>query len=237
MMDMMEFEAWRERRMDAAREVAAARASGVVSVGDRFRGLARGLAEALGHDGGGRVEDGAEDPVRRRVVEKQCRREVLSRSSRRRKCVDTRAAITKFEAQVRNQTALASGDAAVETASRALMASLEPAVRQLAWDLAEQAAVEVDGQLPHNKVEVTLREGEPILNVREGDEGSPRAPGGEYEARITLRLPTDLKETIEQAARSAGDSVNSYLVKDIVRMTSRGGRGKVGKSFKGTVKS
>ncbi len=149
--------------------------------------------------------------------------------------MDTRAAITKFEAQVRNQAALASGDQAVEAASRALMASLEPAVRQLAWDLAEQAAVEVDAQLPHNKVEVTLREGEPILNVREGEEESPRAPGGEYEARITLRLPTDLKETIEQAAKTAGDSVNSFLVKDIARTTMRAGR--VGKSLKGTVKS
>ncbi len=151
--------------------------------------------------------------------------------------MDTRAAITKFEAQVKSQTALAGGDAAVETASRALMASLGPAARQLAWDLAEQAAIEVDAQLPYNKVEVTLREGEPVLNVREGEGESPRAPGGEYEARITLRLPTDLKNTIEQAAKTAGDSVNSYLVKDIARMTSRGGRGRIGKSFKGTVKS
>lgn len=152
--------------------------------------------------------------------------------------MDTSAALAKFEAQVKSQMVLAGGDPAVGAASRALMASLEPAARQLAWDLAEQAAIEVDSQLPYNKVEVTLREGEPILNVREGEEEERRqAPGGEYEARITLRLPTDLKNTIEQAAKTAGDSVNSYLVKDIARMTSRGGRGRVGKSFKGTVRS
>jgi hypothetical protein len=161
---------------------------------------------------------------------------VVSRSSRR-KCVDTRTALSKFEAQVKSQTVLAGGDPAVGAAAGALMASLGPAARQLAWDLAEQAAVEVDAQLPHNKVEVTLREGEPVLNVREGEEESPRAPGGEYEARITLRLPTDLKETIESVAKSAGDSVNSYLVKDISRTVSRAGRGSIGKSFKGTVKS
>jgi hypothetical protein len=223
---MMDFEAWRQRRLEASRAASLAREAG----GPRFFERVRRWVAALAYDGGGH-EDGR--------VEKRCRREVRSRRvSRRtrRKCVDTQAALAKFEAQVKNQVVLAGGDEAVEAASRALMASLGPAARQLAWNLAEQAAVEVDAQLPHNKVEVTLREGEPVLNVRESEE-NVRAPGGEYEARITLRLPTDLKETIESAARTAGDSVNSYLVKDISRTVSRTGRGGAGKSFKGRVKS
>lgn len=237
-MDMMEFEAWRERRMEAAREVEALRGMGRRKSFGLGAWVRRGLL-ALGYYGGRFVE---EEDVRR--VEARCRREAVSdlRRKDRRKCMDTRAALAKFEAQVKNQVVLAGGDAAVEAASRALMASLDPAARQLAWDLAEQAAVEVDSQLPYNKVEVTLREGEPVLNVREGEEEGRREAffemreGGD-EARITLRLPANLKATIEQAAKTAGDSVNSYLVKDIARMTSRGGRGRVGKSFKGTVKS
>ncbi len=235
-MDMMEFEAWRDRRMEVAREVSVARAAnGGGSFFGAFREYARRMSAALGYDGGRRVEEGS---VRQRAVEKRCHREVVSRRSRRRKCVDTKAAVAKFEAQVRNQAALAGGDPAVETASRAMMASLEPAVRQLAWDLAEQAAVEVDAQLPDNEVEVTMREGEPFLKVREGEREAffeMREEGDE--SRITLRLPANLKATIEQAAKTAGDSVNSYLVKDIAKAASRGGRGKIGKSFKGTVKS
>lgn len=141
----------------------------------------------------------------------------------------------KFEAEVRGQVAL-SGDPAVEAAGRALLASLSPAARQFAWDLAEQAAVEVDAQLPNNEVEVTLREGEPVLRVRESESGASRpAPGGDYEARITLRLPTDLKNTIEEAARRAGDSVNSYLVKDIAKLTTRSGA--AGKSVRGKLRT
>lgn len=243
-MDMMDFEAWRDRRMEVAREVSVARkvsaaraANGGGSFFEAFRNRVRRMVAALGYDGGRRVEEGSEGIVRHAPGGKKCRRGVVSRRARR-KCVDTKAAVAKFEAQVRNQAALAGGDAAVETASRAMMASLEPAVRQLAWDLAEQAAVEVDAQLPDNEVEVTMREGEPFLKVREGEREAffeMREEGDE--SRITLRLPANLKATIERAAKTAGDSVNSYLVKDIARAASKGGRGKAGKSFKGTVKS
>lgn len=228
---MMEYEVWRGWAADVAREVEAVRGVGRRgSFGVVVRGWIGRAFRALGYDGGTE-----EVVVGRGPVERRCRREAVVFRRSRRKCMDTKVALAKFEAQVRNQVAVAGGDPAVEAASRALLASLEPAARQLAWDLAEQAAVEVDAQLPHNKVEVTLREGEPVLNVREGEEEGRRAPGGDYEARITLRLPSELKETIEQAARSAGDSVNTYLVKDIARIASRGGR--VGKSFKGTVRS
>jgi len=163
--------------------------------------------------------------------EVRCRREWRSR----RYCVDSKAALTRFEAAVTNQVALSGGDPAVEAAARALREALRPAARQLALELIEQAAAEVDAQLPYRGVEVVLRGGEPSLEVRSGEEGESRPAGEEYEARITLRLPPSLKTTIEQAARTVGESVNAYLVRELSRSTARPER--LGQRMKGTVRT
>jgi hypothetical protein len=149
--------------------------------------------------------------------------------------LDSRAAVARFEAAVTGQAGLAGGDPAVGAAARALRDALGPAVRQLVLDLAEQAAAEVDGQLPYGGVEVVLRGGEPSLAVRAGDEGERRPMGENLEARITLRLPPSLKGAIEEAARSAGESVNTFLLRDLSRLTARSGR--VGKRMRGTLRT
>jgi HicB family len=161
----------------------------------------------------------------------RCRRERRSR----RYCVDSKAALTRFEAAVTNQVALAGGDPAVEAAARALREALGPAARQLALELVEQAAAEMDAQLPYRRVEVVLRGGEPTLEVRSGEERERRPAGEEYEARITLRLPPSLKSTIEEAARTVGESVNTYVVRELSRSTGRPER--LGRSLKGTVRT
>ena len=149
--------------------------------------------------------------------------------------MDSKAAIARFEAAVTGQAALAGGDPAVESAARALRDALGPATRQLALELAEQAAAEVDAQMSHGRVEVVLRGGEPALAVRAGEPAEGRPAGEEYEARITLRLPPSLKAAVEEAARSAGESVNSFLVRDLSRLTARSGR--VGKRMRGTLRT
>jgi len=161
----------------------------------------------------------------------RCRRERRFR----RYGVDSKAALTRFEAAVTNQVALAGGDPAVEAAARALREALGPATRQLALELIEQAAAEVDAQLPYRRVEVVLRGGEPTLEVRSGEERERRPAGEEYEARITLRLPPSLKSTIEEAARMAGESVNTYVVRELSRSTARPER--LGRRLKGTVRT
>jgi hypothetical protein len=153
----------------------------------------------------------------------------------RRYCVDSKAALTRFEAAVTNQVALAGGDPAVEGAARALREALRPAARQLALELIEQVAAEVDAQLPYRRVEVVLRGGEPTLEVRSGEESESRPAAEEYEARITLRLPPSLKTTIEEAARTVGESVNTYLVRELSRSTARPER--LGRRLKGTVRT
>ena len=224
----MDVELWRERRRDLLREAESARVGGRSELGDRVRGWMR---RVLGYSDP-KPSRGTRKAVGR-PREVRCRR--VARKSRR-YCVDSKAALTRFEAALTNQVALAGGDPAVEAAARALRDALRPAARQLALELIEQAAAEVDAQLPYQKVEVVLRGGEPALEVRAGGEGERQVAGEEYEARITLRLPPSLKSAIEEAARSAGESVNSYLVRDLSRLTApRAGR--VGQSMKGTVRT
>lgn len=221
---------WREHRLDIARGVEAARAGGRAY--DSVRAMVRGL---LGGGFGGLGYSGAEE---RRgggaAVGPRCRRGMGVRTSRR-CCVDSKAAVARFEAAVTGQAALAGGDPAVESAARALRDALGPAARQLGLDLAEQAAAEVDAQLPYQQVEVVLRGGQPALVVRAEVEGERRPADEEYEARISLRLPPSLKGAIEEAARSAGESVNSFLVRDLSRLTARSGR--VGKRMRGTLRT
>ena len=144
--------------------------------------------------------------------------------------MDTSSVIAEVEAALSAQLELASGDPAVDTAARALIASLAPAIRQAAVQLAEQAALEIDAQLPDASVDVTLREGEPTLVVRRSDDDQMRYRADELAARLTVRLPEALKEELEQAANSVGDSVNTYVIKAL----STEGRKRSRKRIQGT---
>jgi hypothetical protein len=193
---------WRERRRDVLRGVESVRpvGPGQTPVRGRVRGFLRRGLGVLGYSGAG-PSLGASGVVSR---EMRCRRERSVRRSRR-YCVDSRAAVSRFEAAVTSQVSLAGGDPAVEAAARALGEALGPASRQLALELVEQAAAEVDAQLPHHGVEVVLRGGEPALEVRSGEQERGRPADEEYGARITLHLPPSLKSAVEEAARVAGN--------------------------------
>jgi hypothetical protein len=132
--------------------------------------------------------------------------------------------ITKIEAAVSTQLAVAGADPAVEAAAAQLVAALRPALGQAALELAEQAAAEVSGQLSDRKVEVTLSEGDPTLRVIEQGSGEEPASDEEFDARITLRLPPSLKGLVEEAAGSAGDSVNTWVVRALASKAGRTGR-------------
>ena len=149
--------------------------------------------------------------------------------------MDTGEATNRLEAALGEQVSLAGGDPAVERAARALLAALRPASRQLAVELAEQAANEVSAQLPEHRVEVVLREGEPVLSVRTAEGEEPTPSEEEYEARITLRLPPSLKSALEAAAKGSGDSVNAHLVKGLSRITRS--RGRAGNKVQGRIQT
>ena len=135
--------------------------------------------------------------------------------------MDTSVAITRFQATLEQQILLAGSVPAVETAGRALLAAAGPAVRGLALDLAEQAAAEVRAQLPGQRVEVVLEEGEPALRVRAEEAAPGAAPDEAADARVTLRLSPRLKEALEEAAAYSGESLNSWLVRTL---STRSGR-------------
>ncbi|MGH3144739.1 MAG: toxin-antitoxin system HicB family antitoxin [Rubrobacter sp.] len=233
MYELIEVGAWRQHRLGLRREVEAARAGGSAgsgrSVGAAVRGWVRRGLVVFGYS----KPEVYRDP-RGTVRAARCGGERKPRTARR-YCVDSKAALARFEAAVTSQVALAGGDPAVESAARALREALGPAARQLAVELAEQAAAEVDSQLPYHGVEVVLRGGEPALAVRTGEKTGRRPADEEYEARISLRLPPSLKSAIEEAARSTGMSVNAYLVRDLSRSTARPGL--VGRRMQGTVRT
>ena len=142
--------------------------------------------------------------------------------------MNTTAAIAALEQAVSQQVMIGGGDPSVEAAARAVLGAIEPAMKQIAFDLAQQAAVEVDAQLPEHEIEVVLADGEPVLRVRSAEaEGSDVAPG-DYEARLTLRLPEVLKDLVEENAGQSGDSVNKWVVKALSskarKRSDRGGR-------------
>lgn len=141
--------------------------------------------------------------------------------------------INELESSVSAQVELAADDSSVGAAANALLTVLRPAIERAAMSLAEQAAQEVGAQLPDHDVDVVVRDGEPSIRV--GQSRSEKAvKSGDFDARLTLRLPDDLKAVVEEAALEAGNSVNSYVV-DLLNRRSHG-RGR-GRRYSGTIET
>jgi hypothetical protein len=152
--------------------------------------------------------------------------------------MDTTAALARLETALLEPLALAGGDPAVEAAARTLRTNLSPAVHRLALDLAEQAAAEVSAQLAEYDVDVVLHAGEPSLVLRP-HERAQRPPERDLDdgARLTLRLPGSLKADIDDAARTAGMSVNAWLVDALARAVQRSGRRRPGRRVQGSIQT
>ncbi len=138
--------------------------------------------------------------------------------------MNTEAIVSKLEDQLVAQGRLAGRKPAVEKVIDALVGGLGAAIRQAALDLAEQAAAEVGAQLTTSHIDVVLNEGEPSLVVRR-DDSEAWFSSDELEARMTVRLPTNLKSALEEAADDAGDSVNSFVLKTLATGATRSRKG------------
>jgi hypothetical protein len=126
--------------------------------------------------------------------------------------VNVQPVLNSLHAALAGQGGLATGDPAVEAAMTHLTDALGPALRIATLELAQQAAAEVGAQLPDHTIEVVLVDGDPALRVTESRAAPERPPSEELDARITLRLPPSLKQLIEDAAVTGGDSVNAWVV-------------------------
>ena len=137
-----------------------------------------------------------------------------------------RPVINAIEATLISQATVANSDAAVEAAVSQLVAALGPALRVAAMEIAEQAAAEVRAQLPEHSVDVVLADGDPALRIGESTRTAEPRQMEDLDARITLRLPPTLKQLIEDAAQTNGDSVNAWVVDALGKRARQKGRGK-----------
>lgn len=120
--------------------------------------------------------------------------------------------ITTIETHLDAQLRLAT-DPTVAEAGRLVTEALRPALAEAALALARQATDEVAAQLPGRSVDVVLDGDDPTIRIGDATDGGP--VDADLDARITLRLPAALKELIEGAASSEGDSVNAWIVKSL----------------------
>ena len=147
--------------------------------------------------------------------------------------MDAHVVTTEIEESLGAQLRLAGDDPHVVEASEAIMSGLAPAIDRAVIHLAEQAASEIDAQLPNQRVSVELREGAPVLVVH-GNEDWVRIDTDDLEARITLRLSEKLKGVLEDAAGEAGESVNTFVVKTLSGKAKERG---AGRRYSGTIET
>lgn len=125
----------------------------------------------------------------------------------------------------------AAGGAEVARAAELLAGSLDASARLCLMEALADAAAEVTTKLGSTSVEVRLRGRDADLVVTEipdhelgpppGPAPVPGPPEGSGDvARITLRLPEGLKESVERAATGEGISVNAWLVRAIAAAVS-----------------
>ena len=112
-------------------------------------------------------------------------------------------------------------DAVAEAAARLASAMGGPATMRL-LDLLADAAAELGHQLPSGRVELRIsgREAEFVYVEDPGVAPEPELDD-EQSARISLRLPEQLKARIEQAAAREGVSTNTWIVRTLSRNSSK----------------
>jgi HicB family len=129
--------------------------------------------------------------------------------------------------------AASGGDAVAEAAER-LATALKASAGLRILDALADAVLELSSQLPSGHVEVRLQGRDPAF-VFVAEEAQPEEPAAETgdTARITLRLPEELKASLEAAAAREGASVNAWLVRAVRRalagppVRTSGGRGRL----------
>lgn len=120
--------------------------------------------------------------------------------------------------------ALASiGDEATAAVAQRLADAMAGPLTVRLFELFSELAAELDRALPDGRVEVRLV-GQDAELVYVEDPRPPEDAEGDANARITLRLPEQLKTRVEQAAAREGVSVNTYIVRALGQRSRVGTR-------------
>jgi hypothetical protein len=139
---------------------------------------------------------------------------------------------SKLRREVESITRFASED--VARAAEMLTEALDSSVRLTLLEVLSAAATDITARLNDTVVEVRLADGEPTFvvmtaPVEEEYAGPPTAAAGDQEpglARLTLRLPDQLKTRIEAAATAEGVSVNTWMIRAASQAVDGPGRGR-----------
>jgi hypothetical protein len=134
--------------------------------------------------------------------------------------METAKFVEKLERDLASVAALG-GDAVADAAERLTQALRGSAGLRLMEALGE-AALEISAQLPDGHVEVRLVGPDPQLVYvpAEPAEAPTVGPEDALTARITLRLPENLKRELEVAAGQVGVSLNAWLVRALTSSTA-----------------
>ena len=104
------------------------------------------------------------------------------------------------------------GGSELESAVSRLIPTLAPVLRTRLLEALAEIADELKAQLPGAHLEARVQGDEiELVYIEEGS--VVRENPSDLNARITLRLPEDLKSRIESAATKEGISLNSWLLK------------------------
>jgi hypothetical protein len=123
----------------------------------------------------------------------------------------------------RDLTAVAAvGDDETAAAAERLIQALRGSAGMRLLETLGEAALEISAQLPEGHVEVRLAGPDPQLVYVGGEPAETPAVGPDdgHTARITLRLPENLKRELEAAAAREGVSLNTWLVRALARSTA-----------------
>jgi hypothetical protein len=114
------------------------------------------------------------------------------------------------------------GDDETAAAAERLIQALRGSAGMRLLETLGEAALEISGQLPEGHVEVRLAGPDPELVYVGGESAEPATVGAEegLTARITLRLPENLKRQLEAAASREGVSLNTWLIRALSRSTA-----------------
>jgi len=104
------------------------------------------------------------------------------------------------------------GGPELESAVSRLIPTLAPVLRTRLLEALTEVAGELREQLPGAHLEARVQ-GDDIELLYVEDGSVIRENPADLNARITLRLPEDLKSRIESAATKEGISLNSWLLK------------------------
>lgn len=139
---------------------------------------------------------------------------------------------SKLRRELASITRFAGDD--VARAADLLTESLDSSVRLTLLEVLSAAAADITARLNDTVVEVRLTDGEPAFVVmtapaEEEYAGPPAAATADQEpgtARLTLRLPEQLKAKIDAAAARDGVSVNTWMVRVASQAVDSPGRGR-----------